>query len=30
VAGIGLSYFIARAAEGVVMLPGTTDLNSTR
>jgi hypothetical protein len=30
VAGIGLPYFIARVPEGVVMLPGTTDLNASR
>jgi hypothetical protein len=30
VAGIGLPYFIARQPEGVVMLPGTTDLNAAR
>jgi hypothetical protein len=30
VAGIGLPYFIARQPEGVVMLPGTTDLNASR
>jgi hypothetical protein len=30
VAGIGLPYFIARQSDGVVMLPGTTDLNASR
>jgi WD40 repeat protein len=28
--GIGLPYFVARQADGVVMLPGTTDLNTVR
>jgi hypothetical protein len=30
VARFGLPYFIARAAEGVAMLPGTTDLNALK
>jgi hypothetical protein len=30
VGGIGLPYFLARQPEGVVMLPGTTDLNALR
>lgn len=30
VGGIGLPYFVARQADGVVMLPGTTDLNTVR
>jgi WD40 repeat protein len=30
VGGIGLPYFVARQPEGIVMLPGTTDLNATR
>ncbi len=28
--GIGLPYFVARQADGVVMLPGSTDLNAVR
>jgi hypothetical protein len=30
VSGIGLPYFVSRQADGVVMLPGTTDLNQVR
>ena len=30
VSGIGLPYFVARQADGVVMLPGTSDLNAVR
>jgi hypothetical protein len=30
VGGIGLPYFVARQADGVVMLPGTSDLNAVR
>jgi hypothetical protein len=30
VSGIGLPYFVARQADGVVMLPGSTDLNAVR
>jgi len=30
VGGIGLPYFVARQADGVVLLPGTTDLNAVR
>ena len=30
VGGIGLPYFVARQADGVVMLPGSTDLNAVR
>ena len=28
--GSGLLYFVARQADGVVMLPGSTDLNAMR
>ena len=30
VSGIGLPYFVARQADGTVMLPGTSDLNAAR
>ena len=30
VSGIGLPYFVARQADGAVMLPGTSDLNAVR
>ena len=30
VSGIGLPYFVARQGDGVVMLPGTSNLNAVR
>ena len=30
VSGIGLPYFVARQADGAVMLPGSSDLNAVR